>query len=376
MKVFYVSKELVRRGASVSWLQFGSEDRRKRVEGIEFVSLRIQVLFGPIRHLSMIFAILLFCLSSGVNVVYIDEWLMFRSEVFWQLVLRIFLRIAGLRTVFDLRDPYVDYQIAYGKLRYGSFKHALLRIQYALIYRLTDLIVLPSEIYAESYVHEEGIPPAKVIGIPRGIDSDLFNPKVDSQIIKKRLDLYGKFVIGWFGMMHKYRMVDEVIIPVIRNVRSFIPNAYVLIGGKGELLRSFEDLKAQEPDFPFTILGLIPYSDLPSYIAACDVLLCPVNPSFRFTRNSVWLKILESLAVGRPIVATKTGLATGDFKDLKAIIWTAPNLQSFLEALKEVHENYSHYIALASAQALEFQNYATKLTISRLVDRIEQVARR
>lgn len=374
MKAFYVSRQLIRRGANVCWLQFNNEPQKEPRDGISFVNLRSATNVRILRPLFMILGIVSFCLSSGVNVVYIDEWLMFRSELAWQLALRVVLRLVGLIVVFDLRDPYIDYQIAYGKLRYGSLRHAFYRIQYSLIYKLTDLIILPSQVYANAYVSEERIPTKKIIGIPRGVDSEQFNTDVDPTDVKKDLGLQGKFVVGWFGMMHKYRLVKEIIVPTIKSIRDVIPDGHVLIGGKGELLRSFEELEAAKPEYPFTLLGLVPYNDLPNYIAACDVLLSPIDPSYRFTQNSVWLKILEALAVGRPIISTRTGLKEGDFKDVKGIVWTEPNLASFLDALKHVRDNYAYYLQLASEQASHFQDFTTDFTISRLVDKIEQLA--
>ncbi len=357
----------------MSWVEFdGEKSDSRHHNGIEFATIRISESFGQLRPFLLIIQALVFCVAERVDCVYIDEWLMFRSKAFSQFALRIALKLMRVKIIFDMRDPYIDYQIAYGKLKHGSSRHLSLLRQYSLIYRLTDLIVLPSKVYAELFV-KEGIPEIRVLGIPRGIDEKLFNPRVDPTRIREKLGLDGKFVIGWFGMMHRYRQIKEILVPLIKHVREHIPNAYVLIGGTGELFGKFSELKKEEPDSPFALLGMIPYQELPQYITACDVLLSPVDPKYRFTRHSVWLKILESVAVGRPIIATRTALSEGDFKHMKGIVWAEANLQSFLACLVDIHNNYDLYSTQASSQAANFRDYSIHSTIPRIAERILEI---
>ena len=229
IKAYYLSKELLRRKVRVSWIHFEGNSRIKHDENIQFVALKVRNRLGYLRPLFMILRLLAFCLARNVNCVHVDEWLMFRRGAFWQLLLRVFLKIGNISIIFDQRDPYIDYEIAYGRLDPHSRRYKILSLQYGLIYRFTDLIILPSSVYAQLYVGS-GIAPSKVLGIPRGVDTNLFKPMTGSNELRKQLGLEGKFVIGWFGMMHRYRLVNEVIIPLIKNVPRFIPKAHVLIG--------------------------------------------------------------------------------------------------------------------------------------------------
>ena len=52
-------------------------------------------------------------------------------------------------------------------------------------------------------------------------------------------------------------------------------------------------------------LGWKPYDDLPGYVAAFDVGLCPYLAN-AYTRNVFPLKVYEYLAAGKPVVATGT----------------------------------------------------------------------
>jgi glycosyltransferase involved in cell wall biosynthesis len=242
---------------------------------------------------------------------------------------------------------------------------------YFLEYCLTDLAILPSKAYADELAKKR-IPAKRLLGVVRGVDTGLFNPEVDGRDVRSSLGLNDRFVIGWFGLMLPFRQLREVIIPLIENAGGFVPNAHFLIGGKGELKKEFVQLQ-QQSDLELTFLGFVAYEDVPRYLASCDVLLCPVAARGRFTRNSAWLKILEALGVGRPVIATATRLREVDYRGLEGIIWTGSDYRSFLESIIMVHRDYQHYRELAIKQALDFGEYTLEFTIPRIAKAIESI---
>jgi glycosyltransferase involved in cell wall biosynthesis len=251
-------------------------------------------------------------------------------------------------------------------------RHRFAILLYFLTYSLTDLAILPSEVYAEELARKR-IPVKRLLGAIRGVDHRLFNPQVDGRGVRSALGLEDKFVIGWFGLMLPFRQIEEIIIPLIENAGDFVPNAHFLIGGKGQLRKEFIRLQAQKSNLRLTLLGFVPYEELPTYLSSCDVLLCPVSARGRFTQNSSWLKILESLAVGKPIIASTTKLREGDYGELQGIVWTGSDYKSFLESLISVHGNYSHYLELACRQARDFKEYTLEFTIPRIANAIELI---
>ena len=242
-----------------------------------------------------------------------------------------------------------------------------------LAYRLTDLAIFPSEIYANEF-RRRGLPAKSSLGAIRGIDDQRFNPQVDGSKVRSNLGLQDKFVVGWFGMMLPYRQLEEVVIPLIERGRDFIPDVHFLIGGSGELRGAFSRLQDSGPDLGMTVLDSVPYARLPEHLAACDVLLCPLNTEHLLASLTSPLKILESLSVGRPIIATETKVSKGDYRDLVGVVWTGPDYASFREALIEVHRRYDFYRDLAFKQAQDFDRYALKSTISKIANAIEEAS--
>jgi glycosyltransferase involved in cell wall biosynthesis len=120
-------------------------------------------------------------------------------------------------------------------------------------------------------------------------------------------------------------------------------------------------------------LGFIPYRRLPEYIAACDVLLCPLKTDDRFSRNASPLKILEALAVGRPIIATETSVSKKDFSGLRGVVWTGMEYDGFLQSLITLHDGYEHFREEAGGQAVNFQEFSSDAAVKIIVRRIEDV---
>jgi glycosyltransferase involved in cell wall biosynthesis len=374
MKVYYLSQAMVKRGVNVTWVQIGGRERRWASDGIQFVSLTAPrgARLSPVARLSewvRVLRLALYCILDRIQLVYFDEWLFLRNRPFSRLVAQMILRLMGIKVVLDQRDPYVDFELASGELRQGSLTYRWLSWVRPLILRQTDLIVVPSEAYATLYLHE-GVPRTKVLGVFRGIDTALFNVHPDPSTAKSRLGLKGKFVIGWFGLMQPYRMINEIIVPLIQNLSKDLPNAHVLIGGEGPLLNEFQSLLRSEARKSFTLLGSIPYSELPGYIAACDVTICPVSTEFRFTTHSNWLKIAESISVGIPIVSTKTDIADMDFKGVRGVIWAGSNYGEFLRALREVQSDPRFFRLEAEEQASNFEPFSIAQTIPKIVDKV------
>lgn len=371
VKSYYVSRELISRGERVTWVRLGGKDKAHFAGGIEFARIPID----PTNVFFTAFSLLrlaMFCLAKRIRVVYLDEWLFFRHRPISRLAGVVALRAAGMKVVMDERDPLVDFETATGEFdpRTHGYHRTIWSVR--MSERLSTLLILTSKAYAQLYI-SEGFPARKVLGVFRGVDHALFNPDVDPAQVKAKLGLDGKFVVGWFGLMHRFRQINEVLIPIARLLPETIPNAQILIGGEGPLQAKFEPL-AGDPRSHATILGLVPYPELPSYIAACDVLLCPVDSSFRFTKHSAWLKIAEALAVGKPIIATRTKLAEEDYNDLKGVIWVEPGLKSFMDAILEVRKHYANHLSLAQEQSRQFDDYTVRHTIGMIADRVELLA--
>jgi len=368
MKFHYLLNEMKRRGMAVTWLRVNGGHREVTKDDVRFDSVKLK---GPKLLFSMeLFARLIsYCLRNKITLVYFDEWLYFRNRPNSRFLTVLALKLAGARPIVDRRDPYLDFQVAQGKISEHTMKAVLIRLQERLMIRLSTLTILPSVAYQKLLV-DQGHPPRKLIGIFRGVDTTKFKPTVDGKQVRSALNVEGKFVIGWFGMMNKHRLIEEMLLPLAKRASNLWPDAHIIIGGKGPLRKLVVEFLKSNPDAPFSYVGLIPYDELPKYIAACDVTLCPIQTNSHFSLHSNWLKIVESLAVGTPVIATRTKSSIMDMRSLRGVVWTGKTTDDFVHSIDSVRKDKLRWKSEALLQADRMAEYSVPYNIPRLVDLI------
>lgn len=374
IKSYYVSRELLRRGIEVIWLHTSKKIKNEMKNGILFVykgAPHIRL----ISTLARILSVYHYCITNKVDAVYVDEWLYFRKNPLARLLTAVALRSAGISFILDCRDPLTDYEVAQGTLKEGSLSYVMKKLHEIISYRFSSLLILPSRAYSE-YLRKNGFKPDQVLGIYRGVDTDLFNPHVEGARIRDELKLQNKFVVGWFGIMHRYRQINEVIVPLIKKAANILPGCHILLGGKGPYQDAVKQAIREAGDNSVTYVGVIPYEQMPFYIAACDLLLCPVSTKSRFTMLSAWLKITESLAVGRPVVATRNLSSLYDLSKLKGVVWTGSTFEEFINAIKVAREAIIILRKQAEDQAKDFIDYSVNSFVSSIVDKIIDLCRK
>jgi glycosyltransferase involved in cell wall biosynthesis len=368
MKFYYLLNEMKRRGMAITWLRVNSSHRESSKGDVRFDTIKLKA--PKLLSLMELFVRLIqYCLRNKITIVYFDEWLYFRNRPNLRFLTVLALKLAGARPIVDRRDPYLDFQVAQGKISEHSMRAVFIRLQERLMIRLSTLTILSSAAYQRLLV-DEGHPPCKLIGVFRGVDTTKFSPTVDGKQVRSALNVEDKFVIGWFGMMHKHRLIEEVLLPLAKKASNLWPDAHIIIGGKGPLKKSVVEFLKSNPNAPLSYVGLIPYEELPKYIAACDVTLCPVQTNSRFSLHSNWLKIVESLAVGTPVIATRTKTSIMDMKKLRGVVWTGKTLDDFVHSIDSVRKDKLHWKSEALLQADRMAEYSVSYNIPRLVDLI------
>ena len=156
-----------------------------------------------------------------------------------------------------------------------------------------DVVVTNSEYYA-SYCQQYN---SASYYIGQGCNTKVFNGNIEYEIPADMRNISYR-VIGYTGTLDAARL-DENIIAAIAEKYT---NANIVLVGpeyvnfENTSLRKFSNVH---------FLGRKPVSELPAYINAFDVC---INPQIKneITKGNYPLKIDEYLAMGKPVVATKT----------------------------------------------------------------------
>jgi glycosyltransferase involved in cell wall biosynthesis len=366
----YISQALTARHVDVVWISMEGHDIATSFGNITVD--RIETRFkGRLGTLLEINKFLRYCVSNRVSCVYWDDWAFWRHNGQRRVTLQLCLRILRIKHVQDERDPLVDFDLAEGYIKKGSRKYIKLSRNESVSHRLADLTILPSAAYQETFVRR-GLSPSKVFGTFRGIDRRLFNPSVNGSRVRERLNLSDRFVIGFISHFNGWRLIEEVVIPLIETTRTRIPNAFFLVAGSGELKGRLREVCGRYPQSAL-LIDFIPYQEVPEYLAACDVTLSPLEISFEHPLNTISLKTIESLMIGRPVVATRNLPSDMDFRGLKGVVWVGSDLEGFQDAIAKIAANPSYYLAPAREQAMEMERFSTASTIPVIADKVIEV---
>ncbi|WP_440946611.1 glycosyltransferase family 4 protein [Methanosarcina sp. T3] len=191
--------------------------------------------------------------------------------------------------------------------------------------------------------------------VPNGVDSNRFAPVYGkkSQEKKTELNLRSK-VVMYSGVLDKINGVDELV-KVIPSIIDNNPDISFLFIGHGSEENKITDLSKKYTQV--LLLPVVPYEEMPIYYQMCDLFVIP-RPSNISTETIVPLKLLESMAMERPVLGSNVGGITevihhgengylfnkGDFENFVNILFEAlicDNTQLGKNARKTIVDNYT-----------------------------------
>ena len=171
-------------------------------------------------------------------------------------------------------------------------------------FREADCIIAVSDEIAR-FVGSCGIEAKKILTVPNGVDTDFFNPNVGGAAIRQRYGIGNNPVIGFIGSFKPWHGIDFLIDGFIAMAHKH-PDVHLLCVGEGpELTRAKERIALRGLDRRAFFTGRIPHADVPGHLAAMDISVAPYLSQANFYFSP--LKIVESLAVGTPVVAPRIG---------------------------------------------------------------------
>ena len=211
-----------------------------------------------------------------------------------------------------------------------------------------------------------GIKPKKeILTIYNGIDTN--NLKfLDREEARK--EILGGSVSGWqligvIANLYPAKGLEYLIeaASIIRN--RFVSIKFIVIGEGMERLKLKELIKKYNLEGSFFLVGAV--SDAYKYLKAFDIFVLPsVKEGFP------WV-ILEAMAAGVPIVATKVGAIPEIIEDKKTALLVEPrSAQELSRAILELVEDYSFRIRIAENAKKVVEE---KFSLEKMVGEIEKL---
>lgn len=186
--------------------------------------------------------------------------------------------------------------------RASAFRPVKSRLR-ARLFRSAAGVVAVSERLAARVRQEYGLPPARVVVVPNGVDTDRFRP-MDGATARRRLGRPDGREILFVGNLVPWQGVDTLIRAVPEVLRSHPDVRFFIVGdgvAKAPLERLAREVGAAER---VRFEGAVRHREVPVHIAAADVCVAPFSRRRNEAVGLSPLKVYEYLACARAVVAS------------------------------------------------------------------------
>lgn len=212
-------------------------------------------------------------------------------------------RTLGVPYVLEVNAPLIEEQERHRVLRLKS----VARRMQAACFRDVDHFIAVSEPIKE-YLVAEGIAADRVTCLVNGVDTRRFHPHVDPEPIRARHSLGMRPVIGFVGSLKPWHGVDCLLDAMVLLRKRQVDCQLLIVGEGPRLEHTRERIRKDALEQHVLLAGKVRHEEIPAYLAAMDLTAAPYSAEQGFYFSP--LKVLESLAAGRPVVAPRLGQLT------------------------------------------------------------------
>ncbi|HZN41816.1 MAG TPA: glycosyltransferase family 4 protein [Planctomycetota bacterium] len=209
--------------------------------------------------------------------------------------------VAGAATARRLGCPHVlevNAPLAWegAKHRGQALPEAAQLLEWAALAATSRIVAVSAEL--RDHLIADGADARKITVVPNGADVDAFAP--EGPALPPALD--AGFVVGFVGSLKAWHGID-VLASAFR-LLAVDPDMHLLVVGDGPMAGELERLESALPG-RVTRIGMAPPGDVPAYLRRMHVAVAPYPQLDCFYFSP--LKVLEYMASGRAIVASRIG---------------------------------------------------------------------
>ncbi len=298
------------------WLYAANGSNIKRL--LNYASFVVTCLFGLAR-------------SSKPDYIFVDSPPIFLGVSGW-----IASKWWNVPLIFNVADLWPDSVRDLGVMRDGALVGFAYRLE-RWIYRRSTVVTAVTEGIRQSLLRKKGVPPRKVLFLPNGVDTTLFQELPPDEALKERLGLSEKKIILYAGNHGYAGAVEQVLYAaeILRRERSF----HFLLIGEGPEKRKLIELAASLHLENVTFHDQVPLSAMPAFVSICDLAVVTLRKS-QVMAGARPAKAFVMMAGGKPIVLAGEGEAARLIHSSGAGIVIPPgDHQSLAQAIQAVLRN-------------------------------------
>jgi len=210
-----------------------------------------------------------------------------------------FHKLFGTKFVFDHHDLCPELYRSRYVAPSGLVTRGLMFCEHASV-RLSDVLIATNESYRAIDMERHGIASAKIFVVRNGPDLSRVRLTEPDPVLRSR----AKVILAYLGAMNPQDGVDYLLrsLDRLRHTLNRFDFHCILIGDGDSLEELRELAKELRLDDCITFTGFIPDDDMVRYLSTADICLDP-NPSSPLNDVSTWIKVMEYMALGKPVVS-------------------------------------------------------------------------
>lgn len=255
-------------------------------------------------------------------------------------------RPLGVRFVFDQHDANPElYEVKFGRKGLHSLPYHAVALMERLSYASADLVISPNESYRELALTRGHRRPEDVVVVRSGPRRDELTARSGDGSPATT----GPYRLGYLGVMGIQDGVDVLLDAVAQVVRRR-GSDYVRLDlvGDGELRAELEDRARRNGIAGVTAFhGFLAAAEFVPILHAADVCVAP-DPPNAFNDISTMNKVIEYMAMGRPVVAFDLR-ETRELIGEAGVVAAGGNALALADALEEVLDDHGRRAVMAAA---------------------------
>jgi glycosyltransferase involved in cell wall biosynthesis len=252
-------------------------------------------------------------------------------------------KLLGRKFVYDHHDLSPELYRSRYKTPSGLITHVL-QVLETLSLKLADVAIATNDSYRAIDIQRSAIDAEKVFVVRNGPDLTRIRLVEPDRSLRSK----GKTILGYVGAMNPQDGVDYLL----RALRCLVHDLdrkdfYCVIIGDGD---SREELSAQAVELGLSdhvfFTGFIPDEDMVRLLSSADICLDP-NPSSPLNDVSTWIKVMEYMALGKPVVSFD--LKETRISAAEAAVYVTPNDEAaFAGAIMQLMDDPSRRAAMGA----------------------------
>jgi glycosyltransferase involved in cell wall biosynthesis len=267
------------------WLYAASGSNLKRL--LSYASFCLTCLFGLMR-------------AAKPDYIFVDSPPLFLGLPGWLAA-----KCWRVPLIFNVADLWPDSVRDLGVMRDGPLVNLAYRLE-RWIYRHSTVVTAVTEGIRNSLLRSKGLPAEKVLFLPNGVDTTLFQPSPPDEALKKRLGLAGKKIALYAGN-HGYAGAVEQILYAAELLRNE-PTFHFLLIGEGPEKQKLIEMAANLGLSNVTFHGQVPLEAMPAFVSISDMAIVTLRKS-QVMAGARPAKAFVMMAGGKPIVLAAEGEA-------------------------------------------------------------------